>query len=616
MRSRWLLSQAWVDAYESHLESLVSRIEAGPVSHLGAQCRRFLANRWYLPRLLFKAFAIAPAGSLDRLKSTRIAVTGAGEAFAADVMPDPDSRNALPHRQRVAEAAHRHLAALGAYESDPALRLSMNIWQGMTSRRNILALPAKLLRFTGDRMAVTPPEAGDLGRIVASTFPVGSDGPCWDVVGPAWFEEMAGAEVDVRTGRDRAGGNTIMGIDASVGDDEALTLLRSVEQKHRGAKTLIWFLDDEPRGRIARELEERHVALACDASALEWIGNHGRCRVHRLEPAIQPRLHNPIGWWNGNAGITGRYENESDIPDRWKARFALARGLQASQNGDANRLVKNRRMDVESIARHRRRFVESRKAWINDPIGRRLEDVERFVVGERTGRSAPTVSVVVPTKRPERVSGIVATLESQTYPDIELILVVNRGRFDDRELAMIVENARIPVVLLRGNDDCSLGELIQYGCDRARGEFIAKMDDDDYYAENYLRDQMCCLGFSEAQVVGMTNGFMLFEDDGSMYLRDWYYEYEYNYVGLRGSTFLFRRQVLDHVGWHSSMTGEDDAFVRDCRRLIIPVVSSGIFNHAFIRRDSSDHTWKADRRSFEHRYTKCGDDVSLRDITC
>ena len=54
----------------------------------------------------------------------------------------------------------------------------------------------------------------------------------------------------------------------------------------------------------------------------------------------------------------------------------------------------------------------------------------------------------------------------------------------------------------------TLGESLNRGVKEASGYYIAKMDDDDYYGENYLSDMMLAAGFSGAEILGKGTYFV------------------------------------------------------------------------------------------------------------
>ena len=95
----------------------------------------------------------------------------------------------------------------------------------------------------------------------------------------------------------------------------------------------------------------------------------------------------------------------------------------------------------------------------------------------------PLVSVVLPTRdRPRLLSIALACYARQTYQNRELIVV------DDGDSAP-VDAAAVEAVggrVLRVPPGLALGSKLNVGIEQARGAFIQKMDDDDFYAPTFI----------------------------------------------------------------------------------------------------------------------------------
>jgi glycosyltransferase involved in cell wall biosynthesis len=124
----------------------------------------------------------------------------------------------------------------------------------------------------------------------------------------------------------------------------------------------------------------------------------------------------------------------------------------------------------------------------------------------------PRVSVIIPTF--QHRDFILRTLESvfeQTLTDYELI-VVNDGSTDDTHsiLAPLVEAGRITYIEQENHGQSRARNV---GMSRARGEYIAFLDDDDLWPTNKLSSQVAFLDANPS--VGMVGGtFRMIDEDG------------------------------------------------------------------------------------------------------
>ena len=98
----------------------------------------------------------------------------------------------------------------------------------------------------------------------------------------------------------------------------------------------------------------------------------------------------------------------------------------------------------------------------------------------------PLISVILPTRdRSQLVRIAIASIEAQSYPNWELV-VVNDGSTDDTSevLAAVTDDARIRVIETSGIGG---GGARNAGIDIARGDFIAFLDDDNTMSPHWLR---------------------------------------------------------------------------------------------------------------------------------
>ena len=96
-------------------------------------------------------------------------------------------------------------------------------------------------------------------------------------------------------------------------------------------------------------------------------------------------------------------------------------------------------------------------------------------------------SVVTPTKRPWEIYSIVANYDRQCFKIKELIIIINSDLVD---LKAIQNNykTRTDILIFQLSEHVSLGSCLNYAYTKAKYNYIAKFDDDDYYGPYYLRE--------------------------------------------------------------------------------------------------------------------------------
>jgi len=109
--------------------------------------------------------------------------------------------------------------------------------------------------------------------------------------------------------------------------------------------------------------------------------------------------------------------------------------------------------------------------------------------------TGPLVSVIIPTyRRPRLLAYAVASIDAQTYPSIELVVVNNGGGEEvTASVAGSWHRRRPPVVVEFVDNIWSWEDYVVYyttvyraGVEAASGEFVLIMSDDDAVSENYF----------------------------------------------------------------------------------------------------------------------------------
>ena len=98
---------------------------------------------------------------------------------------------------------------------------------------------------------------------------------------------------------------------------------------------------------------------------------------------------------------------------------------------------------------------------------------------------------------------------------------------------------------------------MQVSSQRADGELITKMDDDDYYGANHIWDLVLARMYSGAQVVGKALDWIYLEGEDTTVFRPTYAAEKYSFF-IAGGTILISRADLDGVGGWRPVTKSID----------------------------------------------------------
>ncbi|WP_078429740.1 glycosyltransferase family protein [Alkalihalobacterium alkalinitrilicum] len=209
------------------------------------------------------------------------------------------------------------------------------------------------------------------------------------------------------------------------------------------------------------------------------------------------------------------------------------------------------------------------------------------------------VSVVTCTNRENFLETVFENFISQTVEKKELVIVLNS---DDMAIEKWEEKAQEyndhKITVLQLPEDKTLGECLNYGIDNSTYEYIAKFDDDDYYAPNYLQDALHAFTYSGADLVGKKTFLTYVESYGAIAVRTINNENKITDF-VHGGTLVFTRKLYEDVRFEARNRGEDTAFLRTAREKGYKVYSANRFNFVYMRSANLEHhTWKIDETEF------------------
>lgn len=206
--------------------------------------------------------------------------------------------------------------------------------------------------------------------------------------------------------------------------------------------------------------------------------------------------------------------------------------------------------------------------------------------------TAPATAITA-SRRPHFAAAILANFARQRYRGKRLVWIMHAGG----EPPAIPDELRSCVQFVAAPADLSLGACLNLAIDHAAPGPILKLDDDDYYAPDYMREQVSVL----RHVGGLVGKFPIFyrSTDLTLHLRPRDRASTVRSKHVAGSTLTFDRDLWAKFRFDPALTlGEDRDLVLRIQRAGLPITATTIFNHVAIRHGDA-HTWPAaDRELF------------------
>ncbi|WP_449602185.1 glycosyltransferase family 2 protein [Paenibacillus sp. Marseille-Q9583] len=207
-----------------------------------------------------------------------------------------------------------------------------------------------------------------------------------------------------------------------------------------------------------------------------------------------------------------------------------------------------------------------------------------------TDSTVSAVSILTCTKRADCINTLFDNYRRQNFSPKELIVIINNDSLKINDYITAAKK-HMNVRVFKVPEYRSLGFCLNFGVKLAKYSYIAKFDDDDYYASNYLTDSMQILHKTKADIVGKRAHYMYLNDKKLLLLR--YPSMENKYVtNLQGATLLIKRKVFEQISFPNRNRGECVKFCSDCAAHGFKLYAGNRYNFAAIRRkNSKDHTW-------------------------
>lgn len=212
------------------------------------------------------------------------------------------------------------------------------------------------------------------------------------------------------------------------------------------------------------------------------------------------------------------------------------------------------------------------------------------------------VSVIMATMREHFIDRILVNIGRQNYGNIELIIVTqNFSKIAIQKLKNGLNqlNNLISYKVLEINSEMTLGARLNQAAEQASGDYLAKMDDDDFYFENYLTDMLIPFSYGNFGLVGKKEMFIYLEESDKTILR--YHNQSHRVTDfVTGATLVFKTSVFKEVGGFSDLNrGEDSTIIEKLRAAKILIYTADPFNFVVWRgKDTENHTWKVEDEFF------------------
>lgn len=215
--------------------------------------------------------------------------------------------------------------------------------------------------------------------------------------------------------------------------------------------------------------------------------------------------------------------------------------------------------------------------------------------------SLPHVSALLVTNRPAAVEAAVERMAAQSYPQLEVIVAIHgfpapdTSSWSDRAKNLVSHIVEVA-------DVWNLGQALRIASDRASGDLVTKVDDDDLYGPDHIWQLVLARNYSGAQVVGKPPEFTYISPIDRTVRRK--VRSEAYVTTVAGGTMMIEAGALRAIGgWRPVPRSVDRALldrVIDAGGLVY--ATSGV-DFTYVR-SNSGHTWSSPLGNFLRNNTE------------
>lgn len=225
----------------------------------------------------------------------------------------------------------------------------------------------------------------------------------------------------------------------------------------------------------------------------------------------------------------------------------------------------------------------------------------------------PSVSVVLATRRPDKLASALEQLLRQSWEIMETVVVLHGFDSDLPEVKQAIGNYPREVTVCSMPAETVFGEVLNAGVSAASGDLVAKMDDDDWYGEHHIRDLVHARSYSSATLLGCQVEFVYLESLDITTRRPPAGEMYSDHVA--GGTMMIAREDLRHLGgWRPVHRAVDRCLLQAVQAADGLIYRTHGQNYMMHRHAGSTahggHTWNPEDSVFLHNSSEQWDGFS------
>lgn len=254
-----------------------------------------------------------------------------------------------------------------------------------------------------------------------------------------------------------------------------------------------------------------------------------------------------------------------------------------------------------------------REVMLKHTYSHRMQQIAK-AIGVHKKEQEPLVTIAAVTNRPEFIDRLAKNIREQSIPRLELIFVLQN--YSEEQIEKLKRELYVDgrmyedTHFIIDESDSTLGARLNKAIEISKGDYLVKMDDDDFYFSNYIQDMLIPFSFGNYGIVGKKEIFIYLEEHDKTIVR---YKNERHKETdfVAGATLVISREALNKLEFGDKNRGEDTSLLNQAKEKKIKIYAADPFNFIVWRgKNKNRHTWQVDDEFFMKNAEVVGGGIS------
>ena len=225
------------------------------------------------------------------------------------------------------------------------------------------------------------------------------------------------------------------------------------------------------------------------------------------------------------------------------------------------------------------------------------------------------ISVITPTMRKSQIHQVFFNFLEQRFEPKELIIIINNDEISRTEFEKLKPKGS-NIYIYQVPESKTLGECLNIAIKKAKYNYIAKFDDDDYYAPFYLTEMYNAFKKEECDIVCKQSIFYYLEAYRKLILLSRIGQNKQVIRGA-GATIGAKKSIFHEVQFAHRKRGTDTDFFIKCFNKKLKCYSTSSYNYLCFRSSNEkQHTWQVTAQEIEKKCKRCSNWIISYEEAC